>query len=688
MFSLATAPEYQDDDSSYESLFKTAHRYEQEGTSGWNGYFFKDETWDAIIQFDQLDLLLANISPYQEDTTKSRPEQYSVLRSATSFATSIAERLFRAGRIDEGVVLLKKILPPQESTSGMLCAGYVSESRLEQKHFDLAWQIANNGSLWDRAGNIGRYVQCVMAQADGEMNRAEANRALESLMQLPEQAGEEQQREFIAQSLIPQAMATLGRCKEAYALAKEERFRFELLRIILRERYKNGTQEEVDQWFQVLRKLYDDGKIPGGMDWSPTTSFLWPCLEIGKYLDAMDAIERSPGQRGIMGAPDGYFDQIPKLNIETGFRYNSKALIDRMIQYHDRSMNDSSGMLGGGQNRFQFYPQIIKAQLNLGLVDDAFESFRKITGSLEALESFEDIMFYCIKTMSPEEAEQKETEAAEIFRSIQENKEHEMGDYYLVDYFARMAVRLMKDGEAEKGSLYLKTALSKAEKETLRQEQKAGRRYDSSFSLGTVCGRLIEGGYLDEAVHIADQCEPQYIMPEQRLQIAAKRVAAGEMDEAKQAVRKAFETFSQAKTFFPPQWQLSYAEMASIAADLGDRELFYEIFDAATKRADRHNWNSIGSFASKAFGDYARNLATFGDKEHPFFIRAEKTGGTFERSRDQADLYFSLGVSRAILDDHDNARRLLKKGIEARKNDEFKTLATFCPAIVEAKSYE
>jgi len=42
-----------------------------------------------------------------------------------------------------------------------------------------------------------------------------------------------------------------------------------------------------------------------------------------------------------------------------------------------------------------------------------------------------------------------------------------------------------------------------------------------------------------------------------------------------------------------------------------------------------------------------------------------------------------------MLGDHENARRLLKKGIEARRQDQLKISSTgYCAAIVEARSYE
>jgi len=656
--------------------------------------------------------------------------------------------LFRAGHIDEGIAFLKKMLPPQTPAEGMLALGYVSESLLEQKRFEEAWQLADNGPPQERADNIVQYIQRTIAKNyyekepsnhawiphlppyipkkdDAEIYRAEANRALERLKKLLEQNAADQEQVRVvsnqsaevinshaAKNLIAQSLAAVGRSDEAYALVKDEQYPSEILRIILKERCENGTPEEVERWFQKVRKLYDEGKINDGHV-PPETTFIWYCLDAGKYLDAMDAIEgfakRSGGsERGWTGSPDGYFDRIPKHNLETGFRYNSKELLDRMIKYHDKSVDEEGVFVIKGQrirqNRFKFYSHIVKAQLNLGLVDDALESLRKITSSLEALEALGDIMFYVLKHKTPKEASRIEAAAIKIFKNVGELKskvtivnngkvvgeeEHYMGDYLLVNYYAQLAVRLMKDGEAEKGAKYLKTALDWAEAEQVRQEKKEGRELSSS-QVERVCVALISDGYLDEAAEIADRIEKRYLMPNLHLQIAEKRAAAGETEKAKAALRKAFETLSRVEGFFcHPLDYNTYARMATLAAGFNDKEFFYEIMNAGMKIADRDNWCDSGYRCSGPLSIFARQLAVYGDKEHPLFVQAEKYADGFKEMNQKADLYFSLGVSRAMLGDHENARRLLKKGIEARQKDEFKSVSSgFCSAIIEARSYE
>ena len=115
--SLAVAAEI--DDSSYESLFKTAYQTEMQ-----NG--LTQETLEALLRFDALDL----ISHVEPSYRSKAPSETSRARQRVADDVHIvAERLFRAGRIDEGMNFLKIMLPPQEPTDGMFVAGYVSDFR-------------------------------------------------------------------------------------------------------------------------------------------------------------------------------------------------------------------------------------------------------------------------------------------------------------------------------------------------------------------------------------------------------------------------------------------------------------------------------------------------------------------------------------------------------------------------------
>ena len=706
LFLFASASVAQEiDDSSYESLFKAAYQSEKQ---------LSYQALDAIIQFNGLDLIPFIYQPYQ----KTEGEAYNARHMAASNARNIAERLFRAGRIDEGIAFLTEMLPPQAPDEGMLACGYVSESLLEQKRFDEAWQIATSGPPQEQLRNVAQYIQRTIAKnyyekepsgaawiphlppyvpnkEDAEIYRAEANRAFEYLQKLTGQVADDQQRTFF-KYVVADALAALGRSDEAYALVENEADPSNVLRTILKERRENGTQEEVDQWFQKVRKLYDGGKIRGGIDWPAATTFIWYCLDAEKYLDAMDAIESHGGRNmGTSGSPDGYFDRIPKLNVETEFRHNSKELIERMIKYHDKvAAAETLGSLGllGWNNRFQFYPNIVKAQLNLGLVDDALASLRKITCSLEALEALGDIAFYVHKHKTPEEASRIETEAIKIFRNVYEIKRQEMGDYYLVDYYAKLAVRLMKDGEAEKGAQCLKTAFDKAEERHLQTEKEEGRRFNTHSEMGRVCASLISNGFLDEATEIVGRVEEHHVMPGTHLQLAGVWAEAGETEKAKAALRKSLDVFLQN----PSLNYGEYSRMATLAGKLNDKELFYEIMNDAIKIAERRTW-SRGGGGSEALGIFLRQLAVNGDKEHPLFAQAEKCADSIVDTSTatnytgdmawKASLYFSLGISLAMIDDHVGARRVLKKGIDTRRQVRY-SQDGFCAPVIEARSYE
>ena len=405
----------------------------------------------------------------------------------------------------------------------------------------------------------------------------------------------------------------------------------------------------------------------------------------------MDFIE----QRGprtdshISGDPRGYFDYIPRLNIATGFRYNSKELIDRLIKYHDTN----NRWFSNNQTAFQFRSRITKAQLNLGLLDDALESLRKTTCSHEALEMLGDIVFYALINKTLEEASNIETEAIAIFQNVPELRERGsrgMGDYYLVSYYSRMAVRLMDVGEAEKSALYLQKAIDWAEQEQVRQDRQARRTSNMNSQIERVLGAFVTGGYLDKAEELAVQVENRFIMPHLHLRIAERRAEAGEMEQARSALRKAFEQISQFSPWFHPYGYTSFSRKAMLAVKLDDKELFYEIMNAGVKVAEELRWHENGIRSGEPLGFFTRQLAIYGNGDHPLFALAEKAAAGFDGERaEKGNLYFSLGVSRAMLGDHDNARRLLARGIEARAQQRFRSSSTsFLPAIVEAWSYE
>ncbi|MCL2709363.1 MAG: hypothetical protein FWE95_00650 [Planctomycetaceae bacterium] len=681
------------DDSSYESLFTSAYQNE---TGAHVVSYPSHETREAIVKFDALDLFFLVHQPYQ----KTEDEAYDAWRTASFPVHSITERLFRAGRVDEGIALLKKMLPSQTPEEEMLHHGHISEALIEQKRFEEAWQLALSGPPQARAGNISQYIDRTIAKTgheedtirtnanrlppwvpnkdDEEIFRAEANRALEYLTTLLEQIEDDEERTRTTR-VMPRVLAALGRSEEAYAFVdvENERGSDGLLRIILRERRENGTQEEVDYWFQKVQKLHEEGKI-FGFNTHPSTVFIWLCQDAGKYIDIIDTEEkyldsldearrRSP--MGITGTPVGFVGRIPERIIETDFRDNSKELIDRLVN-HRENFQEPSALDN------QFYSRIIKMQLNLDLVDDAFESLRKINRASEALGSLVDIAFYALKHKTPEEASQIEEKAGQIFASA-EGRANAMGNHR-VDYHAQIAVRLMQDGESEMGIAFLEMALDGAE-ETQTQAR-----------MERICRTLITGGLLDMATKIADQIEVRFRMPGIRLQIAEERATVGETELAKIALRKAFEAVPRAERSVGSH---TFARMAILATEFEDKELFYEIVNAAMRtvmETERYGIAFVAMPNSPPVGIFTRLLGRFGDKDHPLFEQEEKLADGMQAAHQRnmrSDLYLSLGVSRAMLGDHDNARRLLRKGMEVKQGERF-GLEKICAAIIEAWSYE
>ena len=79
------------------------------------------------------------------------------------------------------------------------------------------------------------------------------------------------------------------------------------------------------------------------------------------------------------------------------------------------------------------------------------------------------------------------------------------------------------------------------------------------------------------------------------------------------------------KIFLHVYWlnYIEYSRMATLAGKLNDKDLFYEIMNAAIKVAERRTWRQGGG-GSEALGIFLRQLAVYGDKEHPLFAQAEK----------------------------------------------------------------
>jgi hypothetical protein len=111
--------------------------------------------------------------------------------------------------------------------------------------------------------------------------------------------------------------------------------------------------------------------------------------------------------------------------------------------------------------------------------------------------------------------------------------------------------------------------------------------------------------------------------------------------------------------------------------------------NAGMEVADRENWNEGCHWStSQGLSAFTRQLAEYGDGEHPLFAQAELIADAFPEAGQRFEIYFSLGVSRAILGDHDNARRLLRQGIEASRQGRIGIIPALGAGIVAAWSHE
>jgi tetratricopeptide (TPR) repeat protein len=331
------------------------------------------------------------------------------------------------------------------------------------------------------------------------------------------------------------------------------------------------------------------------------------------------------------------------------------------------------------------YGNILAAQLNLGLVDDALETLLKITNSPETYTNWHfvgfptgplgSIVLYVHKHKTPEEASRIEAEAFEMFKNADGAERRPWNDRHLANYYFDLAIQLMQNDEAEHGARYLAMAFEQAEKEQARREEEAGQRLPFSF-VESFCWRLAVSGELDKAIEIADRFEDCTPMPHVRLTVAQRYESMGETEKARAALKKAFETISQIEEYTPRDGDHFWG-MGMLAVKLDEKTLFYEIVDTASTLIENHTW---------MLRDFTRQLAVYGDKEHPLLAHAEKYIDDFQREGSQAELYLSLGVSFAMLGDHDNARRLLRKGL-MQPQERFMS-RSLAAAVIEARSYE
>ena len=724
------------------------------------------ETLEALVNFNALDLMALVESPYRR---KAPSEMHGPRQRVADKTFIVAERLFREKRIDEGIALLKAVLPPQAPDEGMLTAGYVSEALLEQKQFDLAWQIADSGRplnrvednfffVHERIDNINRYIQRTVAQTfqdkderstlptlailtadsshfnlknnmslpdrerlfpplvlneeDKELYRKEAHRALEHLLTLPQQATDARVRTRVDMFYIPLGLAAMGYSKEAFEFADEAN-KPVVMRTILYERRHNGTPEEYEEWFQKLRTLYEEEQASARNDndrnrqrrtWAATDIFIQYCLDVGKYLVIMDVLENHVGESEAgFGNPDEFFYRMFNLNAQTEYRHNSKELIERMIKHHEKIV---AGLADGTRRRTSFsspdnrspvqiYGSILAAQVNLGLIDDALESLRIITNTPDSYTNWHfigfptgalsNIVFYVLKHKTPEEASRIEAAAIEMFKNADGAERRPWEDRHLIDYYHNLAIHLMQDDKAELGAEYLEMALEQAEKEQARREAESEQRLPFSFVESFVWRLAIFGGF-EKAIEFADRLEERILMPQVRLAIAERYERMGETEKAKAALRKAFETISRVETYIQRDGD-HFRGMAMLAIKLEEKALFDEIIETTTEIIEREKWyEGSGHGPGGWVRDFTRQLAVDGDKEHPLFEQAENFADGFEATNASVELYLSLGVSRAMLGDHDTARRLLKQGLSLPQ-ERFMS----CPlgaAVIEARSYE
>jgi tetratricopeptide (TPR) repeat protein len=298
-----------------------------------------------------------------------------------------------------------------------------------------------------------------------------------------------------------------------------------------------------------------------------------------------------------------------------------------------------------------------------------------------------EIVLYVHTHKTPEEASRIETESIEMFKNVDVANGRKWEDRYLDNYYLNLALRLMQDGKAEMGNRYLKLSLEQAEKEQARREEEAKQRGtplgNTSSSMASLCWRLAISGEIEKAAEIANRYEPRYYMPYVHLAVAEKYVAAGEPEKAKKALKKAVEIIPKIDVFYPGL-QDDFEKMAKFAVEFDDKKGFYEIMDIAIKIGEKEKWFDESGWMLRKF---IRHLAEYGDKDHPLFEQTEKYADGFKDGSHRAEIYLSLGVSRAMLGDHDNARRLLKKGLD-QPLEQYRTRGAFCAAIIEARSYE
>ena len=728
---FAAEPVGEIDDSSYESLYEVVLRYESRRTAGGWGALLSlpDETLNAIAKFNQLDLLDKDITAFQEAIVEFPSDRSSILDYAKKdyarkFAEKIVEPLFQAGLIDEGITFLKKMLPPQNETEGILAIGYVSDALIEQKRFDPAWQLATCGPVnYGVSHNIYDYVRHIMVKTqtrrsiynnaptqdsfvkneeDREIFLQEANRAFEYFLELPQPADipDGHRQWAIALTLI-----ALGRYEEAFELydsVEGKRERLYIFAMIQNENSALAKFDEVERWYEKLRELYGEEETRKAYD--HYHAYMLPDA-LNLYFDKTQSSERASELMTHL------MSSILQFNVETGFRYNSKELIERLLKEQKEPFDEPNPVefyfeTRNGQ-RFRrvhrFHENIIKAQLNLDLVEDALETFRQFQYAFQAIESLTDISYYAVKNKLPEEVERIEAEAIKVFMAFPETSEAS-NLFSLVTCYARTATRLMNEGEAEKGAQYLKKAIDNAVDEALRALTEK-TRYPRSFSymgilcfsyMGIVSGELARHGFIDEALEIARQFEDRYPMPGLYLFIAETFATDEQQEKAKAALQKAFEVFSQIEELPPSKYGIYekyHTRMAELAITLGEKELFYKIMDTALNATENRQRTNLLTV-------FTRQLALYGDKDHPLHaeleaeaVKVPERNDGFGYSRNgYPHLLMACAVNKAILGDHVNARRLLKRAMEveyaAPIRDRHHGMWEIAPAIIEARSYE
>ena len=658
---LGLQPRVRVDNSSYEALLKQV--IELEKASEVFG-LPSSRTIDALVKHHMFDVAVEALSPQRDGVMQA------------VFVRQVAGGMIEAGQVEEGLDVYRRLMPSGSLDGDLGSIDHLGTVFVYSQQYDAALRFVDSiphqntrsGFLYAAVSNIvgRRSVQRNLTAMETEMAHKQAALFMERLLQ--ERGG----GELVAYH-ISEALAFMGRSDEAYQIAKNEGKRDRLLKIlcmIADERDAGGHHEEAEKWYQKAREeFYNDDGTPN-LDHGYSLGYICLCITLGKYEEALDLSQQINSRNG--GTLGFNLERVARANVETSFRHHSETLTKRMIEISDQ--------IHTGLNRSATLTGIAHAQVRLGLFDDAMSTLARM-GVFHAPNAFSVILADLIASELPEKA----TEFESGMLALMESSEDSFRYMKIVEAYAMCSALLFDRGMTEEGTRYWNKTIDRIISTSEDLEQRHARIWhlEQVWHLEQAAAPMIRSGHLEPVLEVLHRFDARYPLPTAWLMTAEKQVEINQLDAANESLKRGVAALPRIDPKAPIHLKL-YAQAATIAAALGDKESFDTIVSSGMALMIDNGWHRQSfPLTKELLIAFSRSAAKLEIEDHPIYETAETMVAGFSSAFDRSELLCSLAVSWAMLGMHEESLRLLKRAAE----ENVPRFGQLAESIIEAKSY-